>query len=291
MPFLDISIENLITIKNLVFFDYREFSGTIPKNHESHNFWEMVYVLEGKLCEIAEDEKYILNKGDILFHHPNKPHSTVSVDDGEVKVCFISFVCNSKAMDFFRNYKTTVSDTAMSLLNMVIQEGRNTFEIMRYTKSAKLVQRGDAPIGGSQMYKLYLEALLINMLRERCSEQSSKIFANKQELFEHLCNDICEYLAENVYNNVTLDSICSKFNYGKSLICAKFKEQYGESVMNYYIRLKINEACRLMEKNHSITYISTALNFTDRYYFSKVFKKIVGMCPKEYQANKLSQIP
>ena len=291
MPFLDMSIENLITIKNIVFFDYREFNGNIPKNHESHNFWEMVYVLEGTLCEVSGDKQYILNKGDILFHHPRNPHSTVSINKDAVKVCFISFVCNSKAMDFFRNYKTAASDTAKSLINMVIQEGRNTFEILRFTKSAKLVQRCDAPIGGSQMYKLYLEALLICLLRERCNEHTSKVFASKHELFEHLCNDICEYLADNVYNTVTLDSICSKFNYGKSLICAKFKEQCGESVMNYYMRLKINEACRLMEKNHSITYISSALNFSDRYYFSKVFKKIVGMCPREYQANRLSQIP
>ena len=289
MTFVDISVENLFNIKKLLLFDYREFNGNIPKNFETHNFWEIVYVCQGTICEITDKEKHILSEGDLLFHHPNKPHSTVKVNDEEVKVCFISFICNSKPMELFKNYRTSVTKTTLPIINSLIYEAKNTFKIVHKTGITKLAQRNGALVGGVQLYKIYLEELLIKLLREQYSKPSSKIFVNKQEYVENLLNDICEYLTDNIYGTVTLNSLCQKFNYGKSFISAKFKEQYGESIISYFNKLKINEACILIkEGKYSISQIAGILNFSNQYYFSKVFKKITGKTPGEYQAQLLS---
>ena len=53
--------------------------------------------------------------------------------------------------------------------------------------------------------------------------------------------------------------------------------------MEYVNILKIAEAKKLIrEKNNNFMQISNMLNFNNPHYFSKVFKKITGLSPREY---------
>ena len=52
---------------------------------------------------------------------------------------------------------------------------------------------------------------------------------------------------------------------------------------NFYCQMKINRAKELIrEKNHTFTEISEILGFDNALYFSRVFKRITGMSPREY---------
>ena len=284
MPYLDSSFDNIILIKKIVLFNYEKLTGIIPYNNEAHDFWEFAYVVKGDVYEVSNDQKIHLCENDILFYPPNKPHSTQNADSDYVEICFVSFITTSKAMDFFSNYKATLSPTSKSLMNSLIKEGLATFKISSQNACPCVVQKSNAPLGGVQIYRAYLEALLINILRDQCSLTDVKVFANKKELFSNLYDDICTYLSDNIYENITLDKLCSKFDYSRSLICKKFKEHNGQSIIEYYNSLKINEACKLLqETEHSITYISNLLNFNNPYYFAKVFRKMKGISPREYK--------
>ena len=37
---------------------------------ESHNFWEVMYVISGSICASGNDRVYDLSEGDIIFHEP-----------------------------------------------------------------------------------------------------------------------------------------------------------------------------------------------------------------------------
>lgn len=284
MSYIDSSLENIITIKKVVLFNYEKLEGIIPENSESHNFWEFAYVVKGDVYEIVNGRKIYMSENDILFYPPNKPHSTQNANLDYVEMCFVSFVTNSKAMDFLYNYKESLSPSSKEIIKSLISEGLSTFKITSKNNSHCITQKNDAPIGGAQMYKVWLEALLINILREHCAQKNVKVFSNKNELYNNLYNDVCLYLDDNIYGAINLDELCSKFNYSSSLLCKKFKEFSGQSIIEYYNKMKISEACKLIrETEYSITYISTLLNFNNPYYFSKVFKKNKGLSPKEYK--------
>ena len=91
------------------------------------------------------------------------------------------------------------------------------------------------------------------------------------------------YLEENIDQNLTLDQICSNTMIGKSLIQKIFKEETGWSVMEYYYRIKINRAKLLIQKGDlNFSGIAENLGYSTIHYFSRQFKKIVGMNPSEY---------
>ena len=91
-------------------------------------------------------------------------------------------------------------------------------------------------------------------------------------------------LKNKTYDVVTIDDICQEFNHGRTFLCSLFKEYEGTSIMNYYNKLKIDEACRLMTKTDSaLSTMSELLCFNSPYYFSKVFKRIKGITPMEYK--------
>lgn len=63
-----------------------------------------------------------------------------------------------------------------------------------------------------------------------------------------------------------------------------FKKETGFSIIEYFNKLKIEEAKKLIvERADSLTEIALKLGFEDYNYFSRLFKKHTGYSPKQYQ--------
>lgn len=102
---------------------------------------------------------------------------------------------------------------------------------------------------------------------------------------EDLVKGITEYLNDNIYNSITLHQVEREFNRSISSLCSVFKEKTGYSIMHFFSLIKIQKACELMNlTNLSIKEISYELNYQDPLYFSRVFKKFMGVPPKEYRS-------
>jgi AraC-like DNA-binding protein len=57
----------------------------------------------------------------------------------------------------------------------------------------------------------------------------------------------------------------------------------GKSPIDYLTEYRINEACNLLRSsNLSIAEVAISVGFFDQFYFSRVFKKAVGMPPSKY---------
>ena len=285
MPYLNRSVENVISIKKLVCFYAHEYIDIVDFTGEQHNFWEMVYVEEGQLVEISGEETHHLSAGDVIFHKPNVFHRTINPGRTKIKAYDISFQCPSRAMDFFKDYKGSLSPASQQIARMLVEEGKRSFVPYSTPKGDNMIAvKKDAPIGGQQMYRIYLEALLINILREQTSLQPLLVFASKDDFKKTLHAQIVEYLKENLDGSLTLEDLQKQFSYSNTFLCTKFKEQAGESIMQCYNRLKIEEACRLMQRTScSLAEISTQLGFNNPYYFSRVFRKVKGIAPSEYR--------
>ncbi len=62
-----------------------------------------------------------------------------------------------------------------------------------------------------------------------------------------------------------------------------FKSAFGITFKEYLLRVRIKEACRLLEKpDVAVTDVTYLSGFNDPSYFSKVFKRYVGVCPSVY---------
>lgn len=76
------------------------------------------------------------------------------------------------------------------------------------------------------------------------------------------------------------DAALSKYHFAKL-----FRIQTGQSPIHYFIELKMQQACyRLDTSRASIKQVALSLGYEDAYYFSRLFKKIMGVSPGRYRA-------
>lgn len=103
---------------------------------------------------------------------------------------------------------------------------------------------------------------------------------------ENLVNSIKVFLNENLNKPLKTEDLVQEFNYSPSYIFTVFKKSTGYSLHHFFNLKKTQKACEYMNyTKKSIKEISFLLGFQDQFYFSRVFKKYMGMSPKEYRKN------
>lgn len=277
-------IENLIEVKKIVTIHYFEFTRDYVFAGESHDFWEFAYADKGEVLCSRKGEEIRLKQGGIIFHKPNEFHTIRS--DGVIapNVFVMSFVSSSPAMSFFNGKQFMLSARQRQWLSAIMAEAEETFALPAFDPYLKKLEILDRPnLGGQQMIRTYLEQLLIMLMRKSQKTGSPEVFLPEGSLPGHLESLIKSYLSENVYGKISLADICKKFNYGKTFICTQFKKSTGQTILRYYMKLKISEAKKLVrEKNHTFRQVSEMLQFDNPGHFSATFKRFTGMTPTEY---------
>lgn len=123
---------------------------------------------------------------------------------------------------------------------------------------------------------------------EQCFDMlQSQVRRSGSLLFEK----IDEYICLNKYSALSIPDIANKFHISPSYVSRVIKSETGVTFVQYYNRLKIEEACRLMSDQPEMKFreLAELLGFSDQHYFSKVFKEYKGLRPTEYK-QKLSDL-
>jgi two-component system, response regulator YesN len=96
--------------------------------------------------------------------------------------------------------------------------------------------------------------------------------------------DIVSYVETYYMEELSLEKLANRFFLSREHISRKFKQHIGMPLSKYIMKLRIEQAkCWLSETDESIYSISLMLGYQDEKYFSKLFKKVVGMTPFEYR--------
>ena len=279
-------LKNLLVINKIVTTHYLELDKHFSNNGESHDFWEFVYVDKGTLLCKKDGENVILKEGEILFHKPNEFHAHASDPLSPPHIFIISFECKSEAMRFFENKSLHPERELLKYVYMIIEESRRTFHIpVSDPKIKKMPLRPAPPIGGLQLIKNLLEILLIRLMRDETEKgDPTSVFLSKEDFDNRIANRIKTHLREHIHSTLSVDELATMMNYNKSYLFRQFKTSTGQTIMNYFTALKIEEAKKtLLKTDLTVSQISALFAFDTPNYFSKVFKRTVGVSPLTYR--------
>lgn len=96
--------------------------------------------------------------------------------------------------------------------------------------------------------------------------------------------NIIKYLNENYGQSLRLSDTAKIFGYTPEHLSKKFSAETGMGFLNYLQRLRIEQSCCLLENsNDKISEIALAVGYDDVKYFNKLFKRTLGMTPREYR--------
>ncbi len=279
-------LENLIVVDDIVTIHYLELEKDFSYPQESHDFWELIYVDKRSVAATSDGVSTTVGEGEILFHKPNKVHAHSANGVDAPNVFIISFVCKSRAMHFFEDKKLTVPKNLVRFIYYIAEEGKRTFNLPYYDPNmTKMELLPEAALGGEQLIKNYLEILLINLMRNETEHPNSGVvFLQRDEGERDVSAKVIAYLKENITERLSIADICDAVHYNRSYIFRVFKRETGDTVMNYFTRLKIERSKQLLREGKlNIAQISERLSFDTANYFTKTFKKLTGYSPANYK--------
>lgn len=93
-----------------------------------------------------------------------------------------------------------------------------------------------------------------------------------------------EYIAEHYTEDISLTDVAEALGISGSYLSTMMKTNLGCGFVDYLQQIRIDHACSYLEQNYLKNYeIAYKVGFQDEKYFSKIFKKIKGVSPKEYR--------
>lgn len=286
MNYKGVKMVDDITIDEIVSMHYFEYMSNFFFPGESHDFWEFICVDKGEIDIQAGDKSLTLRKGDIAFHKPNEFHNVRTNGVSAPNLVVISFKTSSPAMKHFEEQVFQINEEERNLLANILTEAKRCITSPFNNPSTEQLELSENPFFGSQqMVRLYLESLLIHIIRSNLysAPQSMPVKSIKKKSDTELYQRIHTYLEEHIQEHLTIDRICQDNLVSRSQIQKLFRERHSCGIIDYFSSLKIELAKQIIRQNHhNFTQIAEFLGYSSIHYFSRQFKKITGMTPSEY---------
>ena len=87
--------------------------------------------------------------------------------------------------------------------------------------------------------------------------------------------------------SLDLAALAAEANMSKYHFARRFKQLTGHSPIQHFIHLKMQHACHLLDASgRAIKQVSAEVGYDDPYYFSRLFKQVIGMSPRDYRRSR-----
>jgi len=93
-----------------------------------------------------------------------------------------------------------------------------------------------------------------------------------------------EYMHNNLDQRPTLSDLAHHAGLSVSHFSYLFKAHIGTPPIDYFINMKMQVACHLLETtNMPVKDVANSVGYDDQYYFSRLFRKVMGTSPANYR--------
>lgn len=276
-----IHIERPIKIESLVtaFSVKREKNFRFPG--EIHDFWEMVYISDGRAGITAGGKVFECESGNIIFHKPNEFHRIWTVGEEDIKFTVISFTSDSK-------YLTEKLSEAVVTLSM---KGRKLMEEIENILgiSEKLENYiPDEFLNDSEGIKLAQFTNILELLLYECASLEKYVEPNSRgdaKIFTAAVKSMRNHIGEPFKSGQIADEIHVSLSHLKRV----FNRYALTGVHEYFLAMKIENAKIMLAHGESVAKIAAKLGFYNQNYFSAVFKRETGLSPTVWVKNYIKK--
>ncbi|SDT40064.1 AraC-type DNA-binding protein [Paenibacillaceae bacterium GAS479] len=224
----------------------------------------LAYIADGNgTYQVDGEPVQKVEKGSLFFVYPGGKFNYGPVEGGSWEEYYIDII-GSRVSEF--------EERGLVHKGKVLQVGADPVWVRKLRTLASLLESG-IPANADRA-ALQVESLLFefSLMTDESPTTSSKNL------------EVIEDLAHYVYNPIDADVIARRHNISVSTLRRIVKEHSGFPLNEYIHRLKINEAKKLIVNTPtSIKEIALSLQYTDVYYFSRLFQKYAGMSAKKFR--------
>lgn len=247
--------------------DFKYARGT--KQYKTMPYYSLHYVISGKGKYIVNDEQYSLSKNSFFI---TMPHTKLAYfpdekdpwhyfwfdimgEKGEVEKLF-------QIIGFDENQLSHKSTHGKEMISIIEGLVGNTDD--------------DFKIGLSVTSKFYEVCQMLYM------EKMTPMFSGNT--VEYSIYEIKNYIQRNYHNpQLQIGDIIKNIAMSHSYLCKVFMESEKVSIKRYLINFRLKKASELLLKESTVKEVAFAVGYTDESHFSKEFKKLYHITPRQYK--------
>lgn len=237
---------------------------------------EIVFITDGHGHYIIDEQRYNVEKGDVIIIEPNHLHDVQNLSDNftgglQMYCCILTGV---QVWGMKRNH--ILPEGASPVLHSGDREP-HIHNILSCIFEQLLLKKQDQAL---EVVNFLVQALIALVRQIPVEYQSS---SELEESIYH-AQHIKSYLDQHYNESRSLDEVAYELNMSMSYLSHTFKEIMGYSPGQYMIWRRIGEAQTLLiTTEYPVTQIATMVGYDNTNYFSTLFKKAVEMKPKDYR--------
>ncbi|CAG7614790.1 AraC family transcriptional regulator [Paenibacillus allorhizosphaerae] len=261
-----------------------------PSKPHTHDFIELVYVVNGCGEHVYKGRAYPISAGDIFVIPPFLEHDyrvTGSKPLDIYNVLFLPSLLTSELQTLssvtpFVNFfyvepflrQNADFQSHMKLTPLEGQEVKRRLDRIATEFNQKALG-----------YRISIKALLIELLvwLSRCYEERSvepMFHASESKAIWQLC----EYLDQHYDQQINLEQVCRMCGMSQTSFTAKFKQTVGKTFIEYRNEIRIHASLKwLRETDDKIIHVAERVGIQDLSYYNKLFKHYLGLTPREYR--------
>lgn len=253
----------------------------------SHNYFQIYYVISGRLTHHLENSTAELAAGDIFILPPNRPHY-IEMHDGEVDFYSLSFTS-----DYYQNVKEANKLILDFLLYLQTEQTERiepkvclSYDDTIFTNALFkriMAEFSDNKTGKNEIIKESVSVLLSLFARVYFEENASELIAGENR---QLVMHSIEYLKNHFDEEITLSEIVRRSAMSKTNFCTIFNSITGMPFKEYLNRYRIERAAELIASGEKISVAGNCCGYGDFSTFYRNFKKYTGLSPSEFASKK-----
>ncbi|MFA7186342.1 MAG: helix-turn-helix domain-containing protein [Victivallales bacterium] len=260
-----------------------------PATHiHSHEFHELVLITKGKGIHFTKEERYPIRAGDMFIIWPGQMHGYAQTEGLElINIIYLPELL--KLPDFDLKYQP--GNYAFFELEPRLRH-EHEFKSRLRLSEAELLEAEDIiwkienELKEKKSAFHYMAAAFFMIFRGMIARwYSGQKSPQSKKLLEFA--SLMNFISRNLEKDLSVDMLSAKANMSVSTLNRTFRKAFGHSPMEYVIRKRIARACELLSSsNMSVSEIASASGFADSNFFSRQFRKVKGVSPREFRKSE-----
>ncbi|MDH6368841.1 AraC family L-rhamnose operon transcriptional activator RhaR [Paenibacillus sp. PastF-3] len=255
---------------------------TFELNAHSHEFIEITYISEGAGVHYIDDEVVPVEHGTLFYipvgrSHVFRPKTSMKTRPLIVYNCLFPVKYLSELQATFP-HTTDICEffTDMQLQWFSMKDVNGAYHIM----FRELFREFSAKPPG---YLAVLDALVVQILTGLFRHRLQNVAPAGAKPQWMAVDEAIAFITYNYANGLKLGDLANKANLSERQFSRLFQHQTGMNFTDYMQSIRMDAACRMLSGGQrSVSEIASAVGYADLKFFHHIFKKKIGMSPKQY---------
>ena len=244
-----------------------------------HKQIEFYYIERGGLQLLCSGEKQWVYSNDIAIVNCYEPHRSLQFLDDTIHYCLqidLSLLSSGSWDICEEKYVKPLINSKVFFSKLIHEDIAIVSVFRKILKEYKSQEFG---------YELSIKSSFMDLftllLRNYCIKKAKDLKLSEHSTELNHIRKITNYISENFNTPITLQLLAQRSCISVPYMCRIFKKYTGSTIVEYINLLRCQKALSLLAGGYTITDAALSVGFNDSNYFSRTFKKVIGVSPSK----------